>query len=912
MNFTAFNAYTTNLFPAANTKQGGQLVTEFNLRSLSSVDTDPNVEYMFGHSFVHSERDFALSHDSADGDSILTIAPGRAIINGHYVESLTPIKIDIAEGNYREVNNGRTPLRGTLTVGIRMFYAENTTLIGSLDTDEIKSDEGQSDSESNYIGIQIVVLPPTEFILPGQGEDVEKDRKKADTIRASRVDPDAITAHLKLGTFSYSGGSIIDDSIIQNPNKICYFDINRVLNLDSTMDSGYFSKSGLDANRMYTVATKKAGTSSYAELCDSTDSMMSWDDTPRTLGQITNKDNKEIYKQYMTSFREASFFQTDDNENVFFIIPHKQPDSQNVNSVNDLSYIPRVLSIPVADIANGSPGIVNKRYTKGVINVLNRINEFYHLPNGKQLLYLEELKDRKDLPDISELPSDKKVGDYIIVAQDSTFEDDDINAELNNLASTMYVLIPGIVRSVAPVNSKPVGFEIHSKILEEGQTPNTTDSNVYNGKDYFDFVELSLRGEVGRDYFTVHYTQNGQDKIQYYVVDRTESFEYSEPIVVTNTIPLAQESRIGGFLNIPDELDYSDMGYVGLDGDGHLVVKDYELLRSGLLAYSLGSDVSLVGLSIDELQSSLDEFVNERIAFPNTEANTHASNIIDVTIEIPNEEGEHTLQIRGIDSRFNTCVFLHIMGTATNDVTLEIIDCEKIMIDNNIGPSCNINLYRSNLWYDASVLNRLDYISGLGLWYEKFEEYDKDIVVDGMTVREVNAVLNTEHIDYFSENNKNDIHYQYALQSLTFDTDGHVIGLGIYIRDCTTRDQLPEGKHVITAPLDLPQGDGLMYPVTRFNKPLKITGTFVSAYKPTNTPTNQYYIANISFSAVTEPYDDIEGGTSIKGYVTLYDESCAIDAIGGLHEIIDETTGKGYLPGIATKDFHMFSGGVIG
>ena len=55
MNFTSFPVNTTNIFPCANTTKGGQLMTEFNLRSRESVGVDESIQYMSGLSYVHGE-----------------------------------------------------------------------------------------------------------------------------------------------------------------------------------------------------------------------------------------------------------------------------------------------------------------------------------------------------------------------------------------------------------------------------------------------------------------------------------------------------------------------------------------------------------------------------------------------------------------------------------------------------------------------------------------------------------------------------------------------------------------------------------------------------------------------------------------------------------------------------------------
>ena len=104
MYFIRFPVNSTNIFPIANSTAGGQLVTEYNLRSRESVGTDSAVQYMIGPSFVHSERDYKVTLQTditgvPVSSSVLQIAPGRGVFNGHFVELLTPMTIDLNEAN---------------------------------------------------------------------------------------------------------------------------------------------------------------------------------------------------------------------------------------------------------------------------------------------------------------------------------------------------------------------------------------------------------------------------------------------------------------------------------------------------------------------------------------------------------------------------------------------------------------------------------------------------------------------------------------------------------------------------------------------------------------------------------------------------------------------------------------------
>ena len=122
MNFITFGTAFTNIFPAANTKNGGQLATEFNLRSRESVGTHPSIQYSVGPSYVHSPEDYKVRVESDDSGapvsySVVEVLPGRGVINGHYVETLQSMTVDLLEANATLKSQARPPLKGKLAIG---------------------------------------------------------------------------------------------------------------------------------------------------------------------------------------------------------------------------------------------------------------------------------------------------------------------------------------------------------------------------------------------------------------------------------------------------------------------------------------------------------------------------------------------------------------------------------------------------------------------------------------------------------------------------------------------------------------------------------------------------------------------------------------------------------------------------
>ena len=163
MNLIKFTVDATNIFPCANTTKGGQLVTEFNLKSRESIGTHESVKYRIGPSFVHSIDDFYVSiMNDATGyfpnqnnnavtvsSSVLKINEGRGIIDGHFVETLVPVTIDLTFENAKAAQNSEPKVEGKLCVVLRIMYSTEQTMSCAICSEN---------ADDMYEGVQIVIL----------------------------------------------------------------------------------------------------------------------------------------------------------------------------------------------------------------------------------------------------------------------------------------------------------------------------------------------------------------------------------------------------------------------------------------------------------------------------------------------------------------------------------------------------------------------------------------------------------------------------------------------------------------------------------------------------------------------------------------------------------------------------------
>lgn len=941
MNFIRFPVAGMNIFPIANSTTGGQLVTEFNLRSRESVGTDSRVKYMIGPSYTHSKEDFWIQQQTDGAGTIISstaleILPGRALLNGHYIESLVPVVVDIAEANRQAKIEEQMPLKGQLCVGLRAMYSTQDTIAGSLLVEN---------KDNMFEGIQIVILPKEEFILPTHDE-------------TSQIDESKVTAHLKLGEFYYRDGTIVSGSIVQNyPARCQHIKAERIQDVDNLISDSYLRKTGLNPGKLYTFAGKGTDPNTGADTwCDSLDSLMVWDNNP-TSSTID------------PDVSQADFGINQGSGETVLIIPHKQVDGYTNTNGDLLYYQPRTMTLPLADFNTESEGTINAQYTKQVKAIRDAINNLYQLPAGRQRYFIDVLTDRKELPGIDD---SWNIGDYILVRQDQTVTTDmTVDFGALQAPTTIYVVLPGYVGGLKFQESKTykidysedekkevitgdssvpdnlTGVKLSDLILDESsndQRPNTTDPSIYN--QLLGVPSTTIRGQINVDYYLIRYNSIPEDQGDtdtnpdypfqrtdyYYVVSENtgETVQYSSPVYVTGTIPFATTEMRGGFLNVPET--YQDAGYVYLDSEGHLRVLDYALLRSGTLAYQLGQDYDLgQGLTNEEIQIQLNEYVNDRVAFPTADhqANATNPNVITITLTLSALEDDtddiNEITIQNIDSRFGTAICLVINGEATSKTTINIVNCAKIRINNNIKGTPIINIYRSCLYYDPEVINYIRQcqrdtsiygtsfagIQDFRLWYERYSEDEPNLLVDNMTVTEVDAPIIPEEIDYWSDEVINDNHFMYALQSITFGSDGTIIGCGIYIKNDSTANIENPGTSIIVSKFSLPQSFGLSYPTSSLTKQLKITGSFITAY-PTSNPLG-FTVQDVNFTALTDVYTIYQENPATEGQISFFCNTYQVSDVGGL-TVQDHTNGQEYptIDAWSSGSFSVFQGNVVG
>lgn len=907
MEFTYFGVGTTNIFPMSNSKAGGQLVTEYWLNSKDSVMASPNIEYHQGISYVHSANDFKVTAMESEiaylpGESTsytntaIQISPGRAVVNGYYVESLVPLVFDLAQINSdiaaSEDDPAPDPLVGELAIGLKTYFSDEQQVTGTILVETI-NELGQN----VYAGVKVVILPKSQFITP--------TTIIGDTNYGAEENRQYVTADLLLATFVYNNGNISPDSIVPNPDVMACIPSERISNITAPLSSVYVSKQHLQPDKLYTFAGKGTDPATgYDTWCDSTDSLMIWDANAPKLTQVKPTG--------AAVFRRTG---TNSDSGVELHLPHKQVDGMRSPLGSPVYFQPIDIPLPNADFSTGQAGIVTAEYTQHVRDIVNQINNLYHLPNGIQQGFIKELKNRDDLPPIYQtVASIWNPGDYILVAHDYTI-DDELNDTIGLSApSTMYVVLPPRVETVEYVEDRPTGVQL-AVARKDSLDSGNENLNPENPMAYNWWGPLTdYRGRKDYDYMVLEYTTHDTDtpvtNTYYYKVASTLNDKiYSDPIQLTGQYPFATTEMTGGFLNV--DTAETDAGYVYLDENGHLRLLDYGLLRTGVLAYQLGDDFTMPsGLDYAGIQANLNDYINDRVAFPNDAKIASALSdgtdayTINININLPLAEEAETLVIQNIDSRFNTAVCINLSGEADSNTKIVINNCEKVRIKstytNGAGPE--IYLQNSCLYYDATILGSLKAIKGLSLWYKQYSSDDLNLVVDKLTVRGVwedSSALSVENIDYWSNENLNDNHIQVVLQDITFSDDGNIYGCTLMIRNESTTNIQINQKTIMVSEFSLISRSNLPFPENRLVRPIYVTGSFVSAYAISN-PTG-YMAIDTKFTIKTQSTQEIQ----------IDDTTTATD-VGQISVLMDVATveSSAASPSATWGDtvYHSFSG----
>lgn len=861
MNLVKFPVAATNIFPIANSTAGGQLLTEYNLRSRETVGTDINVpsSLHIGPSYVHSMRDFALSGNG----SVVTIHEGKGLFNGHYVELLTPIDIDLTTEITKIVDSSeRAELRGDLTVGILVMYSTLNTMASTILTEKLPSesdDPNDAEISAYYQGVHIVILPTAKAKTPS---DVWVD---------GAVPPGSDTnfnMHLKLGRIIYKNGAIQGDPI-QDENKIKQIDGSRISNIDAIISDSYLTNTHTRNDTFYAY-------NPYAGLDETrygdgwvniNPAMIKWRMVDAPTSDTAPNPNAT-----------AEFVPDGGGRAVNLVLPHLQIPDYKVSG--QPKYFEDIV-VPIAEASpiTGIPGVLGKSYMEHISSLARKLDTMYAgiTSLGTMKLFINILDDRTVIDDLVPASEKWNVGDYVLVSQDNTVESVE-----GRPCSTMYVVEPGILtkaKPAEPFNQIPEGG-VPVGTLDDVEVQNIQ-QDPEDGK--VTWESLQIRARRG-DYFVIVYSEDSATEEHpagsiygYYVVERTgkPSLNAIDPIYITGGVPLAYEDTVGGFLNVPNSS--LGQGYVYRDEDGHLRLLDFDLLVSGVLAYRLSEDYVNYSYDANTIAAELEEFVNNRVAFKDETAQTYnylTPPSVNITLQLTDETvvSDSELKIHSIDSRFGTYVNLTIDATTSSmgPITVYVSDIEKLRLhisDAFINSGSNVVITRCCMYYDPDTLNKLDSedTNQLTYWYCQFDESDPDLVVNDTTIQRrvaVTPMTSEPETNWWSQVEAGgQMQTYYGIDSITLSHSGEVIGMGFAILDHITQGNDLESRSMNITDLTISSGIGFPIPYKKFNYNILASGNYSGGYWMSSASGNEYKMHDVSINLNVYPYESA-GGTA--------------------------------------------------
>lgn len=437
---------TTTIFPIANSKAGGQMLTEYNLRTRESVANHSNIPYVCGPSYTHSLRDFLIDADRSNNTDTLYISGGYAIVHGHFVHTDSDTSINMTDfSNKVAESDPSISLSGLFCVGMIAMYSNETTLAKSLKVEE----------NDIYTGIQFVILPKNEFKLPENNGSSLSDGSVAPTEPES-----AVTAHLLLGEFYYNNGVITS----VNPNKTRHqcLDGEKISNLDKILEETYVTKNNLDPSKLYVMAGKAKSVDAEGVWqdywTDATGSTMIWDANPVVKVATESMDPLWLKNENVTGndlLEEAAVRYDEVTDQLKMVIPHKQVDGMKNTSQDPLVYVPKEIVIPSANRATGEGGVLDSRWVRFLNGIDDKISTMYRMPGGKMRRFIEVLTDKSELPQ-------PPIGFYSEHTRKAAYYDSRLQYSFNLLQT-----------QVAQLNTKFLEFE--SKLEEEWKEAVTSD-----------------------------------------------------------------------------------------------------------------------------------------------------------------------------------------------------------------------------------------------------------------------------------------------------------------------------------------------------------------------------------------------------------------------------------------------------
>ena len=134
----------------------------------------------------------------------------------------------------------------------------------------------------------------------------------------SPADESAVTAHLKLAEFTFTGGIV--SNVTDNTARVQAFSADRIGSVDAIISDEYIKRTNLNTEQLYVLSGKGSSSDEHKQMdwCVATGSLMMWDGNPQLVSSATS--------DLPTLPGESSFKYNGLTDTTSLQMPHKQPD----------------------------------------------------------------------------------------------------------------------------------------------------------------------------------------------------------------------------------------------------------------------------------------------------------------------------------------------------------------------------------------------------------------------------------------------------------------------------------------------------------------------------------------------------------------------------------------------------------
>jgi hypothetical protein len=432
----------TNMFPVANDTNGGQLVSEWNLKQLDSVMGDPRIQWASYPSYAQTASDFAIAQVGGTEPASLFIGKtgglsNRAIIDGHFLEVLGRQRINLlsSSGVGGTIDSSAVLESGTYEIGLVAVYSGDSTLSSQPPGRETQI-AGAVDGTTKLFG-QSGMFGGVAVVIGRVGGE-SRLRTPADCRRT--LDRDLVNCHLKLGSFVWQrevfqgavGGGIVDGTVRNyTTEKLQFLGAERIIaGNDSSSHSPFTGKDGVDPSKLYAYSTRPPSADEEGEHNHDM-----WTDV--TFDMLNLLESRMEYDAVA--------------DRVMFVAPYKRNPYQLDNHPIDRDFR---FAFPNANPAFRENAGMMGRFYKSAIDELIRLNDalgFGQLKNGRLVRIIDELWNYESADVLTSLPpisNNHNAGDVIWILKDYLANDRDSGRPANPINPSDTDSVPSTMRVI--------------------------------------------------------------------------------------------------------------------------------------------------------------------------------------------------------------------------------------------------------------------------------------------------------------------------------------------------------------------------------------------------------------------------------------------------------------------------------